>query len=148
MVRKELFKQLEKGLKERFTSYASWSGARHKAEIGRCVVAMYNKNTIKDHLLQKFHLPIEQIEAMLPDFLSALEGHMENLQAALAGGNLYKLGKAAHTIKGAFLNLGLPECADIALRIEERGKAEDSTENYQELVNQLENMLKDVMPPK
>ncbi len=49
------------------------------------------------------------------------------------------------TIKGAFLNLGLDECAAIALKIEEGGKAGDATVDYEGLILQLERNLKSIL---
>lgn len=98
---------------------------------------MYNTQTIKDHLKRQFNLPIEQIELMLPSFIDTIDSHMAKLQEAWTKGDLVLLGRAGHTIKGAFLNLGLDECAQIALRIEERGKAGDPSEDYNKLIHQL-----------
>jgi len=106
---------------------------------------MYDIQTIKDHLESKFKLPEEQIESMVPSFIDALKDHMENLEAALVDTNLELLGKTGHTIKGAFLNLGLDECAEIASKIEKGGRAGDATENYEALVRQLEVNLKSIL---
>jgi HPt (histidine-containing phosphotransfer) domain-containing protein len=63
--------------------------------------------TIKVHLAEQFSLSEEQVEMMLPSFLATLGTHMEKLETALAENNPVLLGKIGHTIKGAFLNLGL-----------------------------------------
>ena len=62
---------------------------------------------------------------------------MRNLEDALEQNNPLLIGKAGHTIKGAFLNLGLGDCAKVALRIEERGKQGDTTIDYRSLVDDL-----------
>lgn len=98
---------------------------------------MNSVQTIKDHLIRQFHLPEEQIEQMLPSFISTLSSHMDNLQNALEDADLMVIGKLGHTIKGAFLNLGLDDCAQIALHIEESGKAEDRDEDFTALFDQL-----------
>ena len=92
---------------------------------------------IKTYLAEQFNLPAEQIEMLLPSFISTLETHMQNLENALKENNLASIGEVGHTIKGAFLNLGLEDCASIALRIEERGKAGDHSTNYKQLVEEL-----------
>lgn len=92
---------------------------------------------IKTYLEEQFNLPAEQIEMLLPSFIATLETHMQNLESALAENNPTLLGEVGHTIKGAFLNLGLNDCASIALRIEERGKAGDQATNYKQLVAEL-----------
>ena len=92
---------------------------------------------IKLHLAKQFHLPDEQIEKLLPDFISTLAAHMENLQAAIDAGDPAVIGKAGHKIKGAFLNLGLSGCAQIAQTIEENGKSGETSIDYQQLTAEL-----------
>jgi len=99
---------------------------------------------IKKYLLDQFHLPVDQIETMMPSFISTLGSHMENLEEALGENDLTEIGKAGHTIKGAFLNLGLEECARIALDIEESGKAGNSSADYRSKVDSLHRCLKPV----
>jgi len=92
---------------------------------------------IKLHLARQFHLPEEQIELMLPNFITALVSHLHNLQKALESKDPVAIGKAGHTIKGAFLNLGLEDCAAIAKDIEQEGKAGNKAANFRELVQEL-----------
>jgi HPt (histidine-containing phosphotransfer) domain-containing protein len=100
---------------------------------------------IKKHLLAQFHLPEEQIESMMPSFLSTLGAHMETLEDALKEQDLTQLGRAGHTIKGAFLNLGLEECAQIALDIEFSGKAGDKRVDYRAKIDSLHKHLEPVL---
>ena len=100
---------------------------------------------IKKYLSEQFHLPVDQVETMMPSFLSTLGMHMENLEEALNKNNLMQVGKAGHTIKGAFLNLGLNECAQIARDIEECGKAEDAAIDYRSKIDLLHHHLKDIL---
>lgn len=101
--------------------------------------------TIREYLAKQYHLPAEQVESMLPGFLTTLENHMNSLEKALAENDSLLVGKAAHTIKGAFLNLGLGECAELARTIEEAGKAggnvDDLASQVQELRLQLNRIL-------
>ncbi len=92
---------------------------------------------IKVHLARQFSLPLEQLEMMIPGFISTLETHMRNLNEALLENDPQLLGRAGHTIKGAFLNLGLEDCALIALQIEEKGKAGDEETDFKALVEKL-----------
>lgn len=100
---------------------------------------------IKKYLSDQFHLPVEQVEAMMPSFIATLGSHMETLEDALSGNDLTQIGKAGHTIKGAFLNLGLAECAMIARDIEESGKAGNSTADYRSKVDSLHRHLEPVL---
>lgn len=103
-------------------------------------------NQIKSYLFNQFSLSEEQVSEMLPSFIATLSGHMASLEKAFASGNLEVLGKTGHTIKGAFLNLGLADCAEIALQIERRGKEGDMSTDYARLVADLRkkvNMIAD-----
>ncbi|OEU51381.1 MAG: hypothetical protein BA862_06670 [Desulfobulbaceae bacterium S3730MH12] len=102
---------------------------------------------IKQYLFEQFSLTEEQIETMLPGFISTLVSHMQNLENALVENNPTTMGRAAHTIKGAFLNLGLEECAQTASLIEEKGKAGDMTTDFQKLINDLRCCLDPVISP-
>lgn len=99
---------------------------------------------IKNYLSEQYHLPLEQVETMMPSFIAALRSHMDRLEIALSENNLVQMGKAGHTIKGAFLNLGLAECAGIALDIEESGKAENSSVDYRSKLDSLHRHLEPV----
>jgi HPt (histidine-containing phosphotransfer) domain-containing protein len=92
---------------------------------------------IKSYLSQQFSLGEDQVSGMLPGFISTLSAHMTNLEKALASGDLEVLGKSGHTIKGAFLNLGLRDCAEIALQIERKCKEGDLHTDYGRLVADL-----------
>lgn len=100
---------------------------------------------IKSYLAEQFNLPAEQIEMLMPSFIATLGTHMQNLEDALAADNLESLGEIGHTIKGAFLNLGLVDCAGIAVHIEERGKAGDHTTNYKQLIEELRCKLQPII---
>jgi HPt (histidine-containing phosphotransfer) domain-containing protein len=100
---------------------------------------------IKTYLKEQFNLPAEQIETLLPSFIATLGSHMQSLEEALLENNPASIGKVGHTIKGAFLNLGLEDCASIALRIEERGKAGDHATNFKQLVEDLRVKLSPVL---
>ena len=94
-------------------------------------------NQIKLYLSKQFSLGEEQVSEMLPSFISTLSAHMTNLEKAFSSGNLEVLGKSGHTIKGAFLNLGLTDCAEIALQIEDKGKEGDRSTDFARLVADL-----------
>jgi len=93
--------------------------------------------TIRDHLRNAYMLDDEKIETFLPRFLTTLLTYSDNLQATLGTNDLEKISKAGHKMKGAFLNLGLIDLADIAYNIELHGKAKDTTVDYQGMIQQL-----------
>jgi len=94
--------------------------------------------SISDHLHKAYMLSDEKIQEVMPRFLDTLLIHLENMQPPLEANNLAELGKAGHTLKGALLNLGLLDLADIAYSIEKRCNAEDETTDYQAMVKKLQ----------
>ena len=100
---------------------------------------------IRLHLTEQFNLPMEQVDLLLPSFISTLGTHMFNLESAFAERNPAQLGKVGHTIKGAFLNLGLQDCAKIALSIEEKGKQGCNPSDFKQLIEDLRLLVKSVL---
>lgn len=96
---------------------------------------------IKSHLTEQFNLPADQIEQLLPSFIDTLNSHMQNLESALKDNNPLSIGAMSHTVKGAFLNLGLNDCATLALDIEMKGKAGDREVDYKKMVAELQLLL-------
>ncbi len=88
---------------------------------------------------------MEQIDMLLPSFIATLGTHMRNLENALASNNQELLGKAGHTIKGAFLNLGLHDCAQIALIIEEKGRQGGSPTDFKKHIEDLRFLIRPVL---
>lgn len=99
------------------------------------------REQIKNYLIQQFNFPSEQIDTMLPDLIATLADHIDRLEEVLQYGDPELLGKAGHTIKGALLNLGLEECADIALTIELSGKSGNDNFDYEGMVLSIREKL-------
>ncbi|MEE4243025.1 MAG: Hpt domain-containing protein [Desulfopila sp.] len=91
-------------------------------------------NCIKEYLGRQFNFPEEQVESMMPQFRRTLVSHMTNLEKIHRQESLGDLEKAAHTIKGAFLNLGLTDCAELAKQIEGGAANNDTTIDYTALI--------------
>jgi len=113
--------------------------------IGKSVNKEKIVESIRLHLSEHFNLPLEQIEMLLPSFIAALGTHMSNLENALVEKNPVLLGKVGHTIKGAFLNLGLQDCAQIALVIEEKGRNGGNIGDFGKLIEDLRLLIKPVL---
>lgn len=96
---------------------------------------------MKLYLLEQFHLSEEQVEEMFPGFAAAIATHMQNLDLAIGKSDTVAIGKAAHTLKGALLNLGMDKCAKIALSIEERAKSDDKSSDFRTLADNLRSGL-------
>lgn len=113
--------------------------------IGNSVNKKKSVENIRLHLTQQFNLPLEQIDMLLPSFIATLGTHMSNLENALAEKNPVLLGKVGHTIKGAFLNLGLHDCAQIALVIEEKGGHGGNIAEFGKLIEDLRLLIRPVL---
>jgi len=96
---------------------------------------------IRLFLCEQFQLTPDQVAAMMPNFIATLSVHMANLERSLASGDPQSIGKAGHTIKGALLNLGLTDYADLAFAIEKLGKGGDRSVDYQTLIANLRRMI-------
>lgn len=104
----------------------------------------YSKQ-IKNYLTSQFNLPEEQIDAMLPDFKKTLSSHLRQLHEAQSSGSLQQLEKAAHTIKGALWNLGLTECAEIAVKLEQFAADDDKSIDYPTLVDTISTIVNEIV---
>ncbi len=89
-----------------------------------------DKAEIQQHLSDRFGLPEEQLESLLPDFFRAISGHQTVLEQSLKDQDADALCKAAHKYKGALANLGLAQAADLALQIELATKAGQVNKEY------------------
>ncbi len=96
---------------------------------------------IKSYLMNQFSLEEPQVTGMLPAFVATLESHMNMLETDFKKGDLVALGKAGHTMKGALVNLGLHEYAELACDIEEGAKKDDGTIKYEKLLSQLREVV-------
>jgi signal transduction histidine kinase/DNA-binding response OmpR family regulator len=67
----------------------------------------------------------EAIRALLDKFLATAREVHEEIERAMASGDLASIAAAAHKLKGAALAVGARRIADVALRLESAGKAAD-----------------------
>ncbi len=100
---------------------------------------------IKEYLKAQFNLPEDQVELMLPEFKKTLKDHLARLEEIQKLDNLTELGKAAHTIKGAFLNLGLQDCAEVAMKIEDNASKSDTQTDYAALVGKIRSIVQEIV---
>lgn len=97
---------------------------------------------IRDHLRNAYMLSDEKISTFLPQFLTTLCTHADNLQRVVQTNNLKEISKAGHILKGALLNLGLEKLAEIAYTVERQGKAEDVTADFQAMAQHLQQEIR------
>jgi histidine phosphotransfer protein HptB len=108
---------------------------------GTAMSAQQRIDQMKHYLCNQFQLSPEQVGDMLPNFIVTLSSHMAHMERILGEDDPMALGKAGHTMKGALLNLGLTDCAELALHIEERGKAGDRHIDFASLVADLRKQI-------
>lgn len=100
---------------------------------------------IKEYLARQFNLPEDQVDVMLPEFKKTLSSHMEKIENMHQQDRLDDLEKAAHTIKGAFLNLGLSDCAELAMKIEGGAAGHDTSVDYTALIDNMGEIVADIV---
>jgi HPt (histidine-containing phosphotransfer) domain-containing protein len=114
--------------------------ASEKTE-GQPMSARQLSDRIRLFLCEQFQLTPDQVAEMMPNFIATLSVHMENLERSLAADDPLVIGKAGHTIKGALLNLGLTDYAELAYAIEKMGKGGDRSADYKALVANLRRLI-------
>ncbi len=82
---------------------------------------------------------------MMPAFLTTLQDHMQNLEDALGAGDPETLGRLGHALKGALLNLGLDDMADIAHIIESEGRSGSREADFAGMVTRLKEKLAEIL---
>ncbi len=102
-------------------------------------------NTIKVYLGKQFGLSEAQVTVMLPDFIDTLAKHMNVLDRDLLEGDLKALGKSGHTMKGALMNLGLHDCAALALQVEMGGKSCDDAVDFAALLSEMHQVIDQIV---
>lgn len=89
------------------------------------------------------------IAELLSDFVSQTPNLIEQIAAALAGGDTATVGTAAHTLKGSARAIGADEFAAIAFDLEQAGKqgnlssAPDALQRLQNYWHALEAYLQE-----
>ena len=95
-------------------------------------------DTIKQHLQTAYLLSEERSEVMIPVFLATLRSHMNRLAELATEGDMELLGRTAHAVKGALLNIGLADLAEAAHAIERHCKASADGFDYHGAITDLQ----------
>lgn len=101
-------------------------------------------NNISRYLLTEFELSQDQIDEMLPLFVETIHSHMEKLEETLEANDYIAMKKMGHTMKGALLNLGVTELADLALQIESYSAGETDIVDCEDIVKSLKVKINDI----
>lgn len=96
---------------------------------------------IENHLRSAYLLSDDKIKKVLPQFFANLKSLMNDLEKYSNSENKEALSRTGHTMKGALLNLGLLQLADIAFAIEKFDALQDNTTDVVKLITELRDEL-------
>ena len=99
---------------------------------------------VKRHLLETFGLSPDEIKGMLETISLSLEPIIKKGKEAAISERHLEVSKAAHSLKGALLNLGLDELAEKALQIEVKGRNQAAFP-YKQAFLELESCLRPLL---
>lgn len=97
--------------------------------------------TIQQHLQTSYLLSEDKAASMIPVFASTLKNHVNQLAELADGGDAEQLSRASHTVKGALLNIGLSELAELAFTIEKQCQNGENPMSYQPLIHELQHAV-------
>ena len=86
---------------------------------------------------------VELLQELLDIFKDSFASDLELIREGVAAGDADQVARAAHSIKGAASSLGLAGVSETVKRVEDDGKAGQTTEAAR-LLPQLEQMLQEV----
>lgn len=92
---------------------------------------------IRDHLRQAYLLSEDRIDEVMPGFMATLKSMMQDLEQLSRKQNIEAINKTGHALKGALLNLGLHDIADIAYCIEKFKSFESEETELAEYIDRL-----------
>ena len=100
-----------------------------------------NQQRIKSHLKSAYFFSDAKVDEIYPQFIATIKSMLADLENISRTGDINALSHAGHAIKGALLNLGLSEHADIAQAIEKYHLRQDQTVDVMDLITQLKQKL-------
>lgn len=101
-------------------------------------------DNITNHLIDEFELSQDQIDEMLPLFVETIHSHMKKLEKTVQENDYDAMKKMGHTMKGALLNLGVTELADLAFQIESFSVGENDITECKGIVESLKMKINDI----
>ena len=97
--------------------------------------------TIKQHLQTAYLLSEDKAASMIPVFVNTLKNHVNQLAELANYGDAEQLSRASHTVKGALLNIGLSELAELAFTIEQQCQNGENPPSCQPLIHELQHTV-------
>jgi len=100
------------------------------------------KEQITTYLVNEFDLDLTDAEALFAIAQDTVRENLKELEEFLANGDSAGLSKAAHTLKGALLNVGQKEQAELARTIELQTK-QANLDGLKDIIVKLKEKLAD-----
>nr|MBF0223681.1 response regulator [Desulfobulbaceae bacterium] len=97
-------------------------------------------SSIRNHLTSKYKFPQSKIDFLVQGIQKPMIKNFADAENALQQKNYPELMRAAHTIKGALLGLGIDDWAELALSIEKAAKDEKNID-FRLYLDELRNGL-------
>lgn len=98
------------------------------------MAARKSEKIIRAHLKEQFDFSSEQLDKIIPTIIQTLTGYLDELGKASECGSLEEIGRISHMLKGALLNSGFFESAELAREIETRARAGAERTDCKELI--------------
>ncbi len=111
-------------------------GTENHSEQVKEEVFVVSVESVKQHLAESYELDVSETETIVATYGDALREYLQNLLQAVKDKDGDEGSSQAHGLKGACLNLGLPEQASKAERLE-KVLSQNSPELYKEEVARL-----------
>ncbi len=107
--------------------------------------AKVNADVLREHFKSNYNLVGDQIDLMLESSSISLKKSLAGLYEALdQENNLEELAKLGHNVKGVLLNMGEPEWAEVAKKIELAAAAGKKID-YRNMVEHIHEGVKGVL---
>ena len=99
------------------------------------------KNAIET-FMEKTGFDEEETIVIFDEFLNVFKNSLAEINKSIEEKNYEELYKKAHSLKGTFVNLYMPECADLSIELEQNAKAEN-IERCRDILNKIQKIITD-----
>lgn len=105
-----------------------------------------SRAAVEEHITRSYTLKPEKVAHILRSLETSLGKYLSQAEEAVDQGNTVELHRAAHSIKGILLNLGLDDCTAIALYLEEKSSSHEGLAEKQDYATPLAMLRKALAP--
>ncbi len=98
-------------------------------------------------IAEALKIPEKHIPLLIGSFINESVTIFEQLSEAIASQDYEKIGLHAHSLKGSAANLRLTPISDLALTMEQAGKAADAAYDYEGKYSELKALVDSIPQP-